>query len=136
MVPTFRDFRICDLHYIVILIQVREIPTISRFWSPKKASQFFLEKFSEFFYIFFYFSENFLVIFRFFSEFVEKTALIRKKILFLSFKKLYQLQILSSRNCTKVSFLHQCSKMPIIPIKKFNIQTRFFQCLWFFRLKC
>ena len=36
----------------------------------------------------------------------------------------------------KVSFFHQCSKMQIIPIKKFNIQTCFFQFLWFFRLKC
>ena len=37
---------------------------------------------------------------------------------------------------TKVSFFHQCSKMQIIPIKKFIIQTCFFQFLWFFRLKC
>jgi len=37
---------------------------------------------------------------------------------------------------TKVSFFHQCSKMQIIPIKTFNIQTCFFQFLWFFRLKC
>ena len=37
---------------------------------------------------------------------------------------------------SKVSFFHQCSKTQIIPIKKFNIQTCFFQFLWFFRLKC
>ena len=36
----------------------------------------------------------------------------------------------------KVCFFHQCSKMQIIPIKKLNIQTCFFQFLWFFRLKC
>ena len=36
----------------------------------------------------------------------------------------------------KVSFFHQCIKMQIIPIKKSNIQTCFFKCLWFFRLKC
>ena len=36
----------------------------------------------------------------------------------------------------KVSFFHQFSKMQIIPIKEFNIQTCFFQFLWFFRLKC
>ena len=30
---------------------------------------------------------------------------------------------------TKVSFFHQCSKMEIFPIKKFNIQTCFFQFL-------
>ena len=34
-----------------------------------------------------------------------------------------------------MSFFHQCSKMQI-KIKKFNIQTCFFQFLWFFRLKC
>ena len=109
------------------------------FWDfdpPKKPPNFFSEKFSEFFYIFFYFSENFLVIFRFFFKICWKTVLNRKIIPFLSFKKLYQLEILSSRNCTKVSFFHQCSKMPIIPIKKFNIQTFFFQFLWFFRLEC
>ena len=38
------------------------------------------------------------------------------------------------KNLTKISFFHQCSKMQIIPIKKFNIQTCFFQFLWFFRL--
>ena len=32
----------------------------------------------------------------------------------------------------RVSFFHQCSKMQIIPIKKFKIQTCFFQFLWFF----
>ena len=37
---------------------------------------------------------------------------------------------------TKVSFFHQCSKMQIISIKIFNIQTSFFQFLWFFRSKC
>ena len=37
---------------------------------------------------------------------------------------------------TKVSFFLQCSKMQLIPLKKFNIQTCFFQFLWFFRLKC
>ena len=37
---------------------------------------------------------------------------------------------------TKVSFFHQFSKMQIIPIKKFSIQTCFFQFLGFFRLKC
>ena len=37
---------------------------------------------------------------------------------------------------TKVSFFHQCSKMQLIPLKKFIIQTCFFQFLWFFRLKC
>jgi len=36
----------------------------------------------------------------------------------------------------KVSFFHQCSKMQIIPIKKFYIQTCFFQFLWICRLKC
>ena len=41
-----------------------------------------------------------------------------------------------NRDIIKVSFFHQCSKMQIIPIKKFNIQTCFFQFLWFFRLKC
>ena len=35
------------------------------------------------------FSEIFLVIFRFFSEFVEKTVLIRKIVLFFGFKKPY-----------------------------------------------
>ena len=48
---------------------------------------------------------------------------------------------MSSRNLyitglTKVSFFDLCNKMQIIPIKKFNIQTCFFQFLWFFRLKC
>ena len=37
---------------------------------------------------------------------------------------------------TKVSFFLQCSKMQLIPLKKFNIQTCFFQFLWFFILKC
>ena len=37
---------------------------------------------------------------------------------------------------SKVTFFHQCSKMQIIPIKKLNIHTCFFQFLWFFRLKC
>ena len=36
----------------------------------------------------------------------------------------------------EVSFLLQCSKMQSIPLKKLNIQTFFFQFLWFFRLKC
>ena len=36
----------------------------------------------------------------------------------------------------KVCFFYQCSKMQIIPIKKLNIQTCFFQFLWFFILKC
>ena len=37
---------------------------------------------------------------------------------------------------SKVFFFHQCSKMQIIPIKKFNIQTSFFPFLWFFKLNC
>ena len=37
---------------------------------------------------------------------------------------------------TKVSFFLQCSKMQLIPLKKFNIQTCFFHFFWFFRLKC
>jgi hypothetical protein len=36
----------------------------------------------------------------------------------------------------KVSFFLQCSKMQIIPLKKFNIKTCFIQFLWFFRLQC
>ena len=36
----------------------------------------------------------------------------------------------------KVSFFLHCSKMQLIPLKKFNIQTCFFQFLWFFRFKC
>ena len=55
---------------------------------------------------------------------------IKQVIYFLSFIKVEK--ILKG----KVSFFHQCSKMQIIPIKKFNIQTCFFQFLWFFRLKC
>ena len=37
------------------------------------------------------------------------------------------------KNVPKVRIFHQCSKMQIIPIKKFKIQSCFFQ---FFRLKC
>ena len=44
--------------------------------------------------------------------------------------------IAPSKELCKVSFFHQCSKMLIIPIKKLNIQTCFFQFFWFFRLKC
>ena len=36
----------------------------------------------------------------------------------------------------KVSFFGQCSKMQLIPIKKFIIKTWFIPFLWFFRLKC
>ena len=36
----------------------------------------------------------------------------------------------------KVSFFGQCSKMQLIPIKKFNIKTCFIQFLCSFRLKC
>ena len=36
----------------------------------------------------------------------------------------------------KVSFFGQCSKMQLIPIKKFIIKTCFIQFLWFFILKC
>ena len=36
----------------------------------------------------------------------------------------------------KVSFFGQCSKMQIIPIKIFIIETCFIQFLWVFRLKC
>ena len=39
-------------------------------------------------------------------------------------------------NAVKVSFFGQCSKMQLIPIKNFIIQTCFIQFLWFFRLKC
>ena len=47
-------------------------------------------------------------------------------------------EFIKYENCPtlKVSFFLQCSKMQIIPLKKFNIQTCFFQFLWFFRLKC
>ena len=44
--------------------------------------------------------------------------------------------IICKWDSTKVSFFHQCSKMQIIPIKKFNIQSYFFQFLWLFRWKC
>ena len=37
---------------------------------------------------------------------------------------------------SKVSFFLQCSKVRLIPLKKFNIQACFFHFLWFFRLKC
>ena len=42
----------------------------------------------------------------------------------------------SQSSPSKVSFFLQCRKMQLIPLKKFNIETCFFQFLWFFRLKC
>ena len=36
----------------------------------------------------------------------------------------------------KVSFLVQCTKMQLITLQNFNIQTCFSQFLWFFSLKC
>ena len=45
-------------------------------------------------------------------------------------------QIYPKGKFTKVSFFLQCSKMQIIPLKNFNIQTCFIQFLWFFGLKC
>ena len=40
------------------------------------------------------------------------------------------------KRLSKVSFFGLCSKMQIIPIKKFNIKTCFIQFLCSFRLKC
>ena len=36
----------------------------------------------------------------------------------------------------KVSFFFQCTKMQLITLQNFNIQTCFSQFLWFFSLKC
>ena len=41
-----------------------------------------------------------------------------------------------SESTPKVSFYSQCSKMKLIPIKKYIIKTCFIQFLQFFRLKC
>ena len=46
-------------------------------------------------------------------------------------KPIIQEILAAKKDLTQVSFFHQCSKIQLIPLQKFNIQTCFFQFFGF-----